>query len=99
MISLVDIGECKDLPPQGGLAKATVEVLISGERFSKYEKQSHICHSILSDTPYIAALSWPHLATTGSISIAMIFDHLPDLAKAIVFPPAPANASMRTVLS
>jgi hypothetical protein len=36
--------------------------------------------------------------TEGSFSIAIIFDHLSDRAKAMTFPPAPANMSIKTVL-
>ena len=62
-------------------------------------KQSPCRHSICCATPYIAALCLAHDTAWASFSMAIMRAHLLDLAKAMVFPPAPENTSTRIVLS
>lgn len=66
--------------------------------FFSTEKISPSIHQILSSTPYSLALCLAQASVAGSFSTAKIWSQRPDRAKAMVFPPAPAKASMRVVL-
>lgn len=62
-------------------------------------KQSPVVHTIFLSTPYILALCFAHFIVLGSFSMAKTCSHLSERAKAMEFPPTPANASIMTVLS
>lgn len=94
-------------PPQGGDAKISVTAVsmrsssssLSGAVLSssRYSKQSPWTQVIRWLTSYTSALCCAHASVAASFSMAMIFSHLPDSAKAMTLPPAPAKRSISVV--
>lgn len=85
----------ENIPPQGGLAKRTLYGPSSFNWFFRMWKQSPSNHVIFFSTPYILALCLAQARTAGSFSMAYTRFHRLDFAKAMVLPPAPANASTK----
>ena len=64
-------------------------------RLGNTVNESPSIHQIFFATPYTSALCLAQARAFGSFSMAKIWFQRPESAKAIVLPPAPANASIK----